>query len=48
VAILWRLLNPTHPLIDEKRYAPDAQREAWYQLHPYRSQKVSSTAIGAG
>jgi hypothetical protein len=48
VAIPWRLLNPTHPLIDEKRYAPEAQREAWYQLHPYRSQKVSSTAIGAG
>jgi pimeloyl-ACP methyl ester carboxylesterase len=23
------LLNPTHPHIDEKRYAPLAQREAW-------------------
>ncbi len=25
------LLNPTHSYIGEKRYAPDAQREAWYQ-----------------
>jgi pimeloyl-ACP methyl ester carboxylesterase len=25
------LLNPTHPLIGDKRYTPDALREAWYQ-----------------
>jgi pimeloyl-ACP methyl ester carboxylesterase len=25
------LLNPTHPHIGDKRYGPDAQREAWYQ-----------------
>jgi pimeloyl-ACP methyl ester carboxylesterase len=25
------LLNPTHPYIGDKRYSPDAQREAWYQ-----------------
>jgi pimeloyl-ACP methyl ester carboxylesterase len=25
------LLNPTHPFIGEKRYTPEAQREAWYQ-----------------
>jgi pimeloyl-ACP methyl ester carboxylesterase len=25
------LLNPTHPYIGDKRYTPDAQREAWYQ-----------------
>jgi pimeloyl-ACP methyl ester carboxylesterase len=25
------LLNPTHPYIGDKRYAPAAQREAWYQ-----------------
>jgi pimeloyl-ACP methyl ester carboxylesterase len=25
------LLNPTHPFIGEKRYAPEFQREAWYQ-----------------
>jgi pimeloyl-ACP methyl ester carboxylesterase len=25
------LLNPTHPHIGDKRYSPDAQREAWYQ-----------------
>ncbi len=25
------LLNPTHPYIGDKRYQPDAQREAWYQ-----------------
>jgi pimeloyl-ACP methyl ester carboxylesterase len=25
------LLNPTHPNIGDKRYTPDAQREAWYQ-----------------
>jgi len=25
------LLNPTHPNIGEKRYTPEAQREAWYQ-----------------
>lgn len=25
------LLNPTHPYIGDKRYLPDAQREAWYQ-----------------
>jgi pimeloyl-ACP methyl ester carboxylesterase len=26
------LLNPTHPYIGDKRYTPDAQREAWYQF----------------
>jgi pimeloyl-ACP methyl ester carboxylesterase len=25
------LLNPTHPFIGDKRYTPEAQREAWYQ-----------------
>ena len=25
------LLNPTHPYIGDKRYTPEAQREAWYQ-----------------
>ncbi len=25
------LLNPTHPYIGDKRYTPDAQREAWYE-----------------
>ncbi len=25
------LLNPTHPFIGERRYTPDALREAWYQ-----------------
>jgi pimeloyl-ACP methyl ester carboxylesterase len=25
------LLNPTHPFIGDKRYMPDALREAWYQ-----------------
>jgi pimeloyl-ACP methyl ester carboxylesterase len=25
------LLNPTHPSIGDKRYTPEAQREAWYQ-----------------
>jgi pimeloyl-ACP methyl ester carboxylesterase len=25
------LLNPTHPFIGDKRYRPEAQREAWYQ-----------------
>ena len=25
------LMNPTHPHIGDKRYTPDAQREAWYQ-----------------
>jgi pimeloyl-ACP methyl ester carboxylesterase len=25
------LMNPTHPFIGDKRWEPDAQREAWYQ-----------------
>jgi pimeloyl-ACP methyl ester carboxylesterase len=25
------LMNPTHPYIGNKRYTPEAQREAWYQ-----------------